>query len=109
MNITALTLGGFVGRYENTFSALGIALLHTVFYRSGTVERLTDILTGLLLAGKGLDFIKERYSPTVREAILQKDVYISPLSRLQLLLQFTGTMVKMVRYKTAAFRKLPSC
>lgn len=83
---------------------MAIALLHRVFYRSKTVEKLTDILADLLVSGQDLDFIKERYSPTVREAILQKDVNTSPLNRLQLLLQFTGTMMKIVRAKESHLR-----
>jgi hypothetical protein len=87
-------------RYESTFSATVIAILHTIFYRSQTVEKLTDILAGLLVAGEDLAFIKERFSPTVREAILQQNTNISPLNRLQLLLQFTGLMTKMVRARS---------
>lgn len=93
----ALTFKAYIGRYENSFSAAAIALLHRVFYRSQTVEKLTDVLAGLLVAGEELAFIKERFSPTVREAILQKDANVSPRDRLQLLLQFTGTMTKIVR------------
>jgi hypothetical protein len=87
----------FMERYENTFSATAIAILHMIFYRSQTVEKLTDVLAGLLVAGEDLAFIKERFSPTVREAILQQNINTGPLDRLQLLLQFTGLMTKMVR------------
>ena len=90
--------------YEYTFSATAIALLHRIFYRSQTVEKLTDVLVGLLVAGEDdLAFIKERYSPTVREAILQNDANVSPRDRIQLLLQFTGLMTKMVRTKSTCW------
>ena len=60
---------------------------------------MTDILIGVLLAGEDLTFIKQRFSPTVREAILKNDANVSPRDRLQLFLQFTGLMSKLVGAK----------
>lgn len=99
MESNPLTCKTYVGRYDNTFAAIGIALLHRVFYRSQTVEKLTDIITGQLSAGEDLTFIKERYSPAVREAILQNDSKVSPRDRVHLLMQFAGSFTKMVSAK----------